>query len=224
MRRNKKAPKRIKADTKGKAAIGCRVHSGWAALVVVAGPIQAPVIIDRRRIVNADNRIPGSKQPYHHVEMWPLPKAQGHIDRCTRSTKIMTEGAFGTLVEEMHAKGQRVIGFGLLTASGRPVPSLADALASHAMLHTAECEFYRNALIEASQDCGIPVTRLKEKELLPRAKDILGLAQETLPARLVELGREMGPPWSQDEKLAALAAWMVLAETAKLSPCSKRKK
>lgn len=210
MSKTLKKSARVRAGP-AEAVFGCRVHSGWAAVVVVGFPAKAPVVLDRQRIINADRTIPGSKQPYHYVETWPLPKAQAHLDRCNRSTRQMTQQAFEALMEAMRANGHTLSGCAVLTASGRPVPSLAEALSSHAMLHTAEGEFYRNAIIEASQRCGVPVTRIREKELLSRAEESLALAPADVPMRLTELGRGLGPPWSQDEKLAALAAWLVLA-------------
>ena len=52
----------------GQAALGFRVHSGWAVLVVLAGPVETPTILDRRRIEIADVEMEGSKQPYHAAE------------------------------------------------------------------------------------------------------------------------------------------------------------
>lgn len=208
--------KRLRAKASAEhTAIGCRVHSGWTAMVVVGGSAKAPVVFDRRRIINADRSIPGSKQPYHYVETWPLPKAQEYLSRCMRRTQQMTRDELAAVVKETKAKGLVVIGCGILTSSGRPVPSLEQALSSHAMLHTAEGEFYRNALAEASEHCDVAVTRLREKELFAHAQGILGVPPESLTKRLGELGRTLGPPWSQDEKLAALTAWIVLVSNKK---------
>jgi hypothetical protein len=38
----------------------------------------------------------------------------------------------------------------------------------------------------------------------------LKLAPDAITARLAALGKPLGPPWTQDEKLASLAAWLVL--------------
>jgi hypothetical protein len=40
---------------------------------------------------------------------------------------------------------------------------------------------------------------------------VLGVAHEELRNRIDQLRREVGPPWAQDQKLAALAAWIALA-------------
>jgi len=36
-------------------------------------------------------------------------------------------------------------------------------------------------------------------------------AAETLRRRVNEIGRPIGPPWTQDQKLACLAGWLALA-------------
>ncbi len=195
---------------KMRAAVGMRVHSGWAAAVVMGGTSRAPRVLDRRRIVIFDAKIAGSKQPFHAAEGMELKKAEAHIARCKSSTRKMSRAAFGAMVKEMRAQGHEVIGCGLLLASGRPVGTLAEALASHAMLHTAEGQFYRDALREASEHFAVPVMGVREKELFVRAAETLCISEKEIRRRVGEMGKAIGAPWSQDEKLAAVAAWMVL--------------
>jgi len=35
---------------------------------------------------------------------------------------------------------------------------------------------------------------------------------EFLSSKIAALGKSLGPPWTADEKLAALSAWLVLAK------------
>jgi len=212
-----------KARRMRQAALGFRVHSGWAALVAVAGTSDSPTVIDRRRIVIADPAIPGSKQPYHAAEGWPLAKAEEYLGRCTQRTNSLARQAVNATLLSVEEQGHRAISCGLLTASGRPVTSLQEALSSHAMLHTAEGEFFRNAVAEACSGFGIPVTRIKEKELFACAAKNPRATVAQLQKRVLELGQPLGPPWSQDEKFAALAAWVVLAAAARPSPRPKAK-
>lgn len=205
------------------AVLGFRVHSGWAALVVVAGLPHSPVVIDRRRIVIADPAIAGSKQPYHTAEGWPLSKAEEFLARCTQRTNSLAQQAVNVTLLHLKENGHHAIGCGLLTASGRPVTSLQEALSSHTMLHTAEGEFFRNAVAEACAGFGIPVMRIKEKELFACAAKDLRTPIAKLQKRVVDLGRPLGPPWSQDQKFAALVAWIVLAAAARPSPRPKAK-
>src|ERR1019366_7900541 len=49
-------------------ALGFRVHSGWAVVVAVSGPLTSPTVTERWRIEFAAPEIPGSTQPYHAAE------------------------------------------------------------------------------------------------------------------------------------------------------------
>ncbi|MCI0403477.1 MAG: hypothetical protein L0212_08140 [Acidobacteria bacterium] len=193
------------------AALGFRAHSGWAAVVVVTGTPAAPVILDRRRLEIADPKLRGSKQPYHAAEGLPFKDAEQIIRRCTASTNALAERAVRGVVDDAQAKGYRVTGCGLLTASGWPLPDLAAILTSHALIHAAEGEMFRETLVRASEKCGLAVTRVRERELLERAAAALRAPADKLLRRLADLGRSLGPPWTQDQKLAALVALLALA-------------
>jgi len=102
-----------------------------------------------------------------------------------------------------------------LLASGRPLPGLEKILASHALIHTADGELFREALLHASARYGLQDFTIKEKELLDRAGQVFRAKPNELMRRVTELGRSLGAPWSQDEKLATLAAWLGLATHSK---------
>jgi hypothetical protein len=200
-----------KEDTLPRAGLGFRAHSGWAAVVVVAGTAAAPVIVDRRRIEIADAKIRGSKQPFHAAEPLPFKDAEQLIRRCTNSTNALAERAVRSVVDDAQGKGYRVAACGLLTASGRPLPGLAAILASHALIHAAEGEMFRETLVRACEKCGLPVIKVRERELLERAAATLRTPAAKLQRRLAELGRPLGPPWTQDQKLATLVAILALS-------------
>jgi uncharacterized protein YifE (UPF0438 family) len=95
---------------------------------------------------------------------------------------------------------------------------LEKILASHALIHTADGELFREALLHASARCGLRDFTIKERELLERAGQALRLKSTVLMDRVTELGRSFGAPWSQDEKFATIAAWLAL----RASPRSRR--
>lgn len=192
------------------AAIGFRVHSGWAAAVAAAGSPAKPVVLERRRIELAAASIPGSKQPYHAAEGLEAGEAEALIRRCHGSSLLLAKSAVSALAAQLTQTGYRVVGTGILFASGRPLPDLAKILRSHALLHTAEGEFFREALAGASEDCLLTVVRVKEREAWDRGAAAFGTSSTDLQRRIGELGRSLGPPWRADEKLAALAAWLAL--------------
>jgi hypothetical protein len=193
------------------AALGCRSHSGWAAVVVVAGPADSPQVIDRRRIEICDPSFRGSKQPYHTAEPMAFPDAQAFLDRCTRSTLRLATDALQAAMDHVHAHGYNATRFGITLASGRALPGLKDILASHALIHTAEGEFYRAALMNAARECGLAIMRVKERELYERASAHFRMSAQQLERRVTDLGKLLGPPWSQDQKYAALVAWLALS-------------
>jgi hypothetical protein len=190
----------------GRAAIGVRSHSGWAAYVVLRGDSEEPDILARGRMELCDPSIKGSKQPYHEAEPMTFPAASAFITRCRDSTEALAIQA----VADISRLAGSLRGCCILTASGRPLPGLEQVLLSHALIHSAEGEFYRNALVAACEARNIPVQRVREREL-EVAADALPGSQAMRAERLEAWGQLVGAPWRQDEKMAALAAWLALA-------------
>ena len=195
-------------------ALGLRAHSGWAALVAVAGTPRSPEILLRRSIELADPKVPGSKQPYHAAEGEKLPKAEKIVGRCAIDARRLAGTAFDEVLAGLENAKRPVIACGVLLASGRPLPGLEAILASHALIHTADGELFRDALAAAAEERRLPVTRVREKEIISRAAASLSIAEEEIDQCLKAAGRLAGSPWTQDQKLAALAAWVALAGSA----------
>lgn len=192
------------------AALGLRPHSGWAALVVVAGTARSIEVLDRRRIEIADESIPGSKQPYHAAERLGLAAATEFLERCASGSLRLATRAFRRTLDDLKKHEHAVAGCGILLASGRQLPPLSAVLASHALIHTADGEHFRDALKKASGHFKMAVTAVREKELYATASAALHMPTGALEERINELGRAIGPPWTQDQKLAALVGWLAL--------------
>lgn len=195
-----------------RAALGLRAHSGWAALVAVAGAARKPAVVERRRLQTADPAIPGSKQPYHAAEGWELTKATKYLQRCTARSRLLARQALRSVINALKKRGYEVVGCGVLLGSGRSLPELAGILASHPLIHTAEGQMFRDVLVHAGRRCRLPVTGIKERELFAQAASRLRLPVRTLQRRIAEMGQDLGPPWTQDQKLAALVGWLALAK------------
>jgi hypothetical protein len=189
------------------AALGFRAHSGWAALVAVAGPVAEPVAVARRR-VELSRRTP--RQPFHAAEGRPFTAAEDLVRRSTDEAAELAGRAVREAVEELRAMGHEPVASGLLLAQGRPLPSLRDILASHALIHAAEGELFRDVLRQASRRCGLRLVEVRERELEERAARSLGRSAVDQQRRLTEWGKALGSPWTQDEKRAAIVAWLAL--------------
>ena len=193
------------------AALGFRAHSGWTALVALSVTKGVPQVLARQRLHLVDPFTYKFRQPYHTAEKMPLDEARASIARVETQAKRLAYRAIQELQKNLQAQGCRLTRCGLVTASGRPLPSLPQILASHAIIHTADGELFRRALLHASSRCGLVNATVKERELLSEASRILRLKPDVLTRRIAELGRPLGAPWTQDEKFASLVAWLALA-------------
>jgi hypothetical protein len=189
-----------------RAAIGFRVHSGWAALVAVAGSPVSPQVLIRRRVEIAERSIPGSSQPFHFAKELELPKAQEYLDRCAAASFALAGDAMERIVADLH--DYKLAGCSILMSSGRPALSLEATLASHAAIHAAEGDFFRDAIAGAAESRKMRCSKIKEKELLKTAASTFRIGD--VEARMSALAKSLGPPWRQDQKYAAIAAWLVL--------------
>lgn len=193
------------------AALGFRVHSGWAAVVAVCVDKGAPVVLARQRVHLVETFTYEFRQPYHTAKKMPLGQAREFVARMQAEARRLAYRAIRELASRTEEQGVKLTRCGLLLASGRPLPGLDKILASHALIHTADGELFREALLHASARCGLRDFRIKEKELLERGVEVLRLKSAALMGRVTELSQAFGAPWSQDEKFAMLAAWFALA-------------
>jgi len=192
------------------AAIGFRVHSGWAAAVAVCVNKGAPVVLARQRVHLVETFTYEFRQPYHTAEKMLLGQAREFIARMQAEGRRLAYRAIRELASRTLEQGVKLTRCGLLLASGRPLPGLEKIVASHALIHTADGELFREAILHASSRCGLRDFRIKDKELVDRAGLVLHLKSANLMGRVTELGRPFGSPWSQDEKFATLAAWLAM--------------
>ena len=193
------------------AALGFRVHSGWAAAVVLCGPADAAVVVDRRKIQLVKIFSYTFRQPYHTAEKMPRQDAGKFIRSVQSEAKRLALSALRSLQRDLAEGDFKIVCGALLLASGRALPALDQILASHALIHTADGELFRDSLRAACARCGLPVAGIREKELIATASKAFGLQPAALKLRIAALGKPLGPPWSQDEKFAALGAWLSLS-------------
>ena len=193
------------------AAVGFRAHSGWTAMVAVAGPMAAPTVLDRRIIHLVKTFTYTFRQPYHTAEKMPFSDGAKFIKNSRIEAGQLALAAIRGLQKELDKLGWKLSACGLLLASGRALPELAKILASHAIIHTADGELFRDALRGACAKCDIPLVALKEREIFDEGSKALRLKPDALERRIAAMGKPLGPPWSQDEKFSALAAWISLA-------------
>ena len=180
-------------------------------MVALRGPVESPLVVQRRRLELIDRGIAGAAQPYHAAAEMPLIEAEAFLSECAEVTAALANKAVRHVVAELQSRELDVVGCCVLLGSGRSAGSLASTLASHTAIHTAEGEFYRDAIKKACECAGLVRSPLREKELWDSAERHLRLSRHELKRRVSELGHPLGPPWRQDEKFCALTAWLMLA-------------
>jgi len=194
-----------------RAAIGFRVHSGWAAMVTVSLEDGAPVVLHRRKLLLVRTFSYTFRQPYHTAEKMPLGDATEFVRGVEKESQELALSGLRALEKELESVDYKVRGCALLLASGRKLPEFEKILASHALIHTADGELFRESIRYACSRAQLPLASITERELLTAAATRLKKKPEFLNRQVVALGKSLGPPWTQDEKLATLAAWLTLA-------------
>jgi hypothetical protein len=184
-------------------------------VVAVSLEKTGPLVLVRRRAHLVETFTYTFRQPYHTAEKMPAGEAPAFISKMQGEALRLAREVIRSMQADVEQQGYALAGCALLLASGRALPSLDKILASHALIHTADGELFREAILGASKSCGLPVFTVKERELQDAASKALRLKKDAIPRRLTALGKSLGAPWSQDEKFAALAAWLALRQRKK---------
>jgi hypothetical protein len=180
-------------------------------VVALAGWRETPRVIERRRIVFAAGE---ERSVYHHAAEEELIEAEGLIARVRAATEANVARAIANLVADLRRDNVAVSIAVVPVGAAKPPEKLKDILAVHARMHAAEGAFYRDVVAQGCAALGLEVHRVVERELPALVADLLGVKELALAARLKDMGAALGPPWSEDYRLATQAAWLHLAARA----------
>jgi hypothetical protein len=191
--------------------MGVATHSGWAAVVVLGEARKDPTVLARSRIPLIEAGFPESKQPYHAVESLGIEEAAQRLDRYLAQAEGMAHRALGQLNQDLGRQGYGLSSIGVLESAGRKGASLNSILASHALIHAADGDHFRNAVAAAAARMGLSVYRVPARDLESRAQARLRQPLSHLRSVVGGMRAQIGPPWGADQKNAALLAWLLLA-------------
>lgn len=198
---------RVRAPGRGVAVLGFRPHTYWTSAVALAGPLEAPNVIERRRITFATGN---ERMVFHRAEQTDIATARRLIEEVRAATEANAAREIGAMVEDLKRDGVAVAVAVVPEAVNKLPEALEDILKVHARMHAAEGDFYRTVVATACTRLGLTARRAVERELPALAADHLGLSIGAVEARLKTMGAALGPPWSEDYRLATLAAWLQL--------------
>jgi hypothetical protein len=190
------------------SALGCRVKSGYAISILVAGSVDAPRAIDRRRIELSDPSVPESVQPYH-AGFGTQQTDEAEIKRLTRIVSRCADRSVRGLVDACRVAGLSPQRINLVVGSTTDPLSIRN---QHVRAHAQEGQLFRSVMEVATARYTLRCSVLLERDVYEIAARALGHGTQELRRLLTDLGRPLGPPWRTEEKAAALAAWLALAD------------
>src|SRR6202012_5903737 len=116
----------------------------------------------------------------------------------------------GGLIADLQNDGVAVRAAAVSAAGAKLPDDLADIFRVHSRQHAAEGNFYRDVVADACAGRGLSVRRVVERTLADEVGALIGADAAEVAERLKAMGAELGPPWSEDYRLAILAAWLHL--------------
>ena len=195
------------------AALGFRAHTGWAALVVVAGGLTRPVVVSRGRAELGDPSGRIRRAVYHAARALEPAGAAALVEAAEQIAAEQAAAAFERTLREAREEDAVVRSCAVVVGASDREPPLESILASHALVHAAEGRLYQRALLQGAEARGLDTVAVPERSIWEEGEAALGVAADELRQWVDQLRREVGPPWARDQKLAALAAWIALARS-----------
>jgi hypothetical protein len=192
-------------------AVGFKAHSGWAALVAVAGSQHGAVVIERRRVeLVADADASWAKQPYHAAQGLAPDRAREVVERGIYAAQSAASREIERLVKWSRKSRHEIIACAVLVGSPLPDWTTDEILAVHLRMHQAEGFLFPDALARAVSSHGLRLLAIPERQLAILAEKSLGKPLPAISAEVAALGKSVGPPWGKDQKNATLAAMTAL--------------
>jgi hypothetical protein len=206
----------VQAHRRAAAALGCRVKSGYAVVVMLAGPAEQPTAIAREIVELSDRDVAESRQPYHDG----FGTAQQDTREIARRVRIVERSAQKSVAALLDAWSAKLPS---TPTDGQPsdvraalvVGSLIDPQQvgnPHIRAHANEGRLFRTVLEGALRAHGIDCDVVVEKHLAARAVTDLGRSDGEIRRAVAAFGKAIGGPWRADEKAAATAAWLALRQ------------
>jgi hypothetical protein len=194
-------------DSAGVASIGLRAKTNRAVAVVLIGSQDAPSAMARTELSLVSPQVAGTFEPYHRFMDLPWNEAETAVREAAAAIEAVATEALAALARETRSRGFEVASVGIVGAPERRLQSIGNP---HIRAHAAEGVLFRRVLELAARANGLRCRAFVERGFEALAASELKQGAPEVKARLSRLGQSVGSPWRADEKLAALAAWLVL--------------
>jgi len=193
----------VKVET---AALGFRVKSGWAAVVLLGRPVDSPVLHDNKVIDLSDPQFPEARQPYH-AAMGKLEPDAKKTNQRTDVVRRVTKQSITNLLADCRRHDYSITRASLVVGSRIDPALIANP---HIRAHALEGQLFRSALEEALRSSKLRVAILLERDAFAEGAEQLKRSSYDVQRTIQNLRGSTDGPWRVDQKLAALAAWVAL--------------
>jgi hypothetical protein len=189
----------------GRTVAGFRVKSGWAAVVVMRGTGSIPVVLLSGTVQLSDPSVPETTQPYHDGR-GVLEEDEGAMANRGQLIVESTHRSIVDLVTRMKDAGLDFREAGIVVGSMNDPERISNP---HIRAHALEGRLFWKTLEDELAIHFVGCQSFLEKEILRHGESILGVGD--LKATLTVMGNHRHP-WKAEQKLASLAAWIVLTQ------------
>ena len=193
-------------------AIGLRAKTGRAIAVVLGGTAAAPTVLAKEEIRLVDPKLPGTFQPYHEVMDLPWDESQRAAQRFVRVIQKVAAKELAQLIKQQTKNGAKVVGVGIIGAADRDLSRIGNY---HIRAHAAEGVLFRSVLEFGADQNRMRRRTFTDRSFAANAQAELGKKHSSVMQMIDDLRRSVPSPWRADEKLAAMAAWLVLHSSLK---------
>ena len=189
-------------------ALGFRVKSGWAAVVLLTGTPRSPKVSDASCVQLSDPRLPETRQPYH-AGTGELETDSTTINRRERVVRTISEQTLTKLVTTYRQKGFRIRRAALVVGSKINPDDIANP---HIRAHALEGRLFRSVVEQSLQAHAIRSEVLLERDAYSSVAAVLKQSGDDLKRTIQNLGPSTSVKgrWRAEQKLAALAALLAL--------------
>jgi hypothetical protein len=205
-------------------ALGFRVKSGCATVVLLTGPASAVRLVDRRQIDLSDPSVPESRQPYH-AGFGSAREEAKTIARLVRRVERYAVLSIAEAVRHYRGLGYAIDRAGAVVGSRIDPGTIANP---HIRAHASEGQLFRRVTEDALAGLGVGCSIWVERTLYEAAARRLGHPEERIRKFVAGLGRGVSGGWRAEDKTAALAAWLAACDresagTGGTSPVAARR-
>jgi hypothetical protein len=179
--------------------------------VVVAGSVARPEVVLRRRAELGDPRGRVRRNVYQAARGLSPAAAANLVEAAEHVAAEQAAVALERTMREVSEEGRVVRSCGVVVGMFPERARLESILASHALAHAAEGRLYQGALLKSAKALGLDTVAVPKPSIWEQDEATLGVVQVELRQWIDQLRRQVGPPWAEDQKLAALAGWIALA-------------